>query len=446
MKKNIDLYDIYPLVVLEGKNTKISIFSKSSCDGTESDFDYWKIERLGGPFSDSKQYIINVVSREIHKTKSIEQEEVPFTIIDGHIVFDYTFYEEQEHMVFVYQILKEEKKLLTFFKLYSLKEDLFQLLPWKGEMHMHSNWSDGTQPPEIMYAYARRAGMEFAVLTDHYILQPNPIVQNQLSKIKSGLKIIPGEEVHVKGQSMHIVSVGAKKCISQMIRENCEEIKEEAMTLVNKNKIFPIDVDPVEYAMQKWVYNKIRENDGLAILAHPYWPHENNAAYLPTSLSRMIIREGLADAWEITGVDCGDKDFMQGVLYAEEREKGYQMPVVGSTDAHNKSGLGNGYSIIFAKENNFESLAASIRNNISVGCRQYKRHDGAIRYMAFGPTRLVRYAMFLMSEFYSVQDRLCFLEGELMNEVFSGKEWAKDMIEKIAEQIKYDKLLYFGRN
>lgn len=262
-------------------------------------------------------------------------------------------------MVFVHEYFKGEKKLLTFFKLYSLKEDLFKLLPWKGELHMHSNWSDGAQSPEIMYAYARREGMEYAALTDHFCLQPHPSIQDKLSNIKTGLTILNGEEVHKKGENidMHIVSIGAKKSISRMLMDDFDEIKKEA---IENSKIcdpLPIDVNLLEYSIQKWVYNKIRENEGISVLAHPYWPYEKDSSYIPTSLTRLIIREKLSDAWEIVGVDDGDKDFMQGVLYAEERENGTQMPVVGGTDAHDKSVLGDGYSIIFAKENNFEFLA-----------------------------------------------------------------------------------------
>lgn len=445
MKKNMDQYSIYPLVILEGQATTINIYSKMSCDGTESGIDYWGKSRVGGPFSDRKRYSIKVTPREIHTVETNVKQDIRYTIINGYLVFDYMFYEEQEYMVFVYEYFNDEKVLLTFFKLYSLKEDLYRLLPWKGEMHMHSNWSDGKQPPEIMYAYARRAGMEFAVLTDHYSLQPHPSVQEKMTGVKTGLKVFPGEEVHKLGQKMHIVSFGAQKCISRMLMDHFDDIKEEAIQISEQHGPFPLDTDPVEYGLQRWVFDQIHQNGGIAVLAHPYWPHEKNATYIPVSLSRLIIREGFADAWEITGVDDGDKDFLQSVLYKEEHENGVCMPVLGSTDAHDKSRLGDGYSIIFADQCDFQSLASAIKNNLCVGCRQYKRADGEMRYMAFGPTRLVRYAMFLMNEFYGVQDRLCSIEGELMTEVFCGQSWARDLIEKAAEHIKEEKQLCFGR-
>lgn len=446
MKKNADLYSIFPLVVPEGKTSTIRVYSKMSCDGTQSGINYWGTSKSGGPFSDKKRYSVKVQPREIHTAKTRAQSDVSCTVSNGYLVFDYTFYEEQEYMVFIYETMEEVTTQLTFFKIYSLKEDLVQLLPWKGEMHMHSNWSDGKQPPEIMYAYARRAGMEFATLTDHYSLQPHSSIQEIMSTVKSGLTFFPGEEVHKLGQKMHIVSFGASKCISRMLMDHFDEIVEEAKAIAQQHELFPEDVDPLEYGLQRWVFDQIKQAGGLSILAHPYWPHERNSTYIPTALSRMIIREGYVDAWEIVGVDDGDKDFLQSVLYQEELENGVRIPVVGSTDAHDKSGLGDGYSIIFAKDDSYSSIAGAIKNNLCVGCRQYKRADGNMRYMAFGPTRLVRYAMFLMNEFYAVQDRLCFIEGELMTEVFTGQSWAIDLIEKTAAHIKEEKLRCFGRD
>jgi hypothetical protein len=70
MKKNADQYDIYPLVVEEGKTTTIYIKSKSSCDGTESGIEYWPKKGTGGQFNDNKQYSVKVTPREIYCPKT----------------------------------------------------------------------------------------------------------------------------------------------------------------------------------------------------------------------------------------------------------------------------------------------------------------------------------------------------------------------------------------
>jgi len=445
MKTNQEEYDIYPLVVKANQSSQIRIHSKMSCDGRESQINPWNKIKMGGIFTKNKQYEIKVEARTIQRSVDEVIKKIPYKIINGYLVFEYTFSGEQEHMIFVYEKYQEEMLQLTLFKIYSLNNDLYELTPYKGEMHMHSNWSDGKQPPEIMYAYARTNGMEFAVLTDHYQLQPTKRTQDILNQMDTGLQIYNGEEVHKLGQKMHIVSFGAKKGISKELENNFEAYKKEALNIASMHTKLPKDISPLEYGLQRVVYDEIHKAGGLAILAHPYWSHQKNKTNISDSLSRLTIKEGYADAWEIVGVDDGDKDFMQSILYTEEIKKGNNMPVVGATDAHHKDTLGDGFSIIFATSNNQKALTKAIKNNLCIGARQYKRADGQMRYMAFGPTRLVKYAMFLMNEFYSIQDKLCFIEGQLMVEFVSGKKWAKKLIKEVAKQIEKEKKLCFGK-
>ncbi len=447
MKKNSENYSIYPLVVPAGKTSTIRIVSRNITGDDEPSINVLGRPVIGGTFKPGRKYTVEVFPREIGTVERavLREMKIDYRIENGYLTFDYEFNEEQEYYIKVIETIEETDTLLALFKIYSLHEDLYSLTPLKGEIHMHSNWSDGKQPAEFMYAYARRAGMEFAALADHYQLQPAEPIRKKLSKINTGLKIFNGEEVHNKNHRMHIVSFGARECITKMLEERYDEIVEEAKKYLENHDPFPPDVNPLEYAVERWVFDEIRKQGGVGILAHPYWPNEKDAPYIPVTLSRLLMREGCADAWEITGVDDGDKDFLQGVLYSEERDRGCNMPVVGATDAHNNTRLGESYSIVFAADDSFESIASAIRNNLSVGARQITRADGVTRYMAYGPARLVRYAIFLMNEFYTLQDRLCFIEGELMLEALSGGAWANDLIGAIAEQISREKRFLFGK-
>jgi DNA polymerase (family 10) len=46
---------------------------------------------------------------------------------------------------------------------------LVKLADLRGDLHSHSDWSDGTQPIEAMAEAARRRGLEYLVLTDHTV-------------------------------------------------------------------------------------------------------------------------------------------------------------------------------------------------------------------------------------------------------------------------------------
>jgi DNA polymerase (family X) len=45
--------------------------------------------------------------------------------------------------------------------------DLIELSDLRGDLHSHSDWSDGRQPIEVMAEHARRRGYAYQVLTDH---------------------------------------------------------------------------------------------------------------------------------------------------------------------------------------------------------------------------------------------------------------------------------------
>lgn len=77
----------------------------------------------------------------------------------------------------------------------------------RGDLHSHSEWSDGTTPIELMVEAARLLGLEYLALTDH---SPHLTVANGLSPERlteqldvvasldtPGLRLLPGIEVDV---------------------------------------------------------------------------------------------------------------------------------------------------------------------------------------------------------------------------------------------------------
>ncbi|MDN4613929.1 PHP domain-containing protein [Leifsonia sp. F6_8S_P_1B] len=61
----------------------------------------------------------------------------------------------------------------------------------RGDLHSHTEWSDGTTPIEVMAAAARTLGREYQAITDH---SPNLTVANGLSaeRLEEQLKVIAG--------------------------------------------------------------------------------------------------------------------------------------------------------------------------------------------------------------------------------------------------------------
>ncbi|BBX85196.1 PHP domain-containing protein [Mycolicibacterium aubagnense] len=73
----------------------------------------------------------------------------------------------------------------------------------KGDLHLHSNWSDGSAPISEMMATAQRLGHEYCALTDH---SPRLTVANGLSadRLRQQLDII--DEIRDRFEPMHILT------------------------------------------------------------------------------------------------------------------------------------------------------------------------------------------------------------------------------------------------
>ena len=83
---------------------------------------------------------------------------------------------------------------------------------WRGNLHTHSNRSDGTKSPDAVCAHYRDAGYDFLALTDHFTARYKyPIVDTRPFRTNSFTTIL-GAELHAPanshGELWHILSVG----------------------------------------------------------------------------------------------------------------------------------------------------------------------------------------------------------------------------------------------
>ena len=83
---------------------------------------------------------------------------------------------------------------------------------WRGNLHTHSNRSDGVLPPEEVCRRYREEGYDFIALTDHFIgAYDYPIVDTHPFRT-DGFTTILGAEVHSgameNGELWHILAVG----------------------------------------------------------------------------------------------------------------------------------------------------------------------------------------------------------------------------------------------
>ena len=151
MKRELYNYDIFPMVFPKGELTQITI------------------KPLGVHVAFNGEYTLKVMRVDVgtpnyamsswnHTDYSLQPCE------DGCLRFLYTADAETELIVRLY---KAEKQLAQF-NLYALEEDLACRIPLRGDLHMHTCRSDGSEDPAIVCANYRKIGYDFIVITDHH--------------------------------------------------------------------------------------------------------------------------------------------------------------------------------------------------------------------------------------------------------------------------------------
>ena len=83
---------------------------------------------------------------------------------------------------------------------------------WRGNLHAHSDRSDGAHAPEKVCDFYRRAGYDFLALTDHFMERYGyPLVDTRAMRVPDFTTIL-GAELHAPetefGDKWHILAVG----------------------------------------------------------------------------------------------------------------------------------------------------------------------------------------------------------------------------------------------
>lgn len=434
MKRELYNYDIFPMVFPKGELTQITI------------------KPLGVHVAFNGEYTLKVMRVDVgtpnyamsswnHTDYSLQPCE------DGCLRFLYTADAETELIVRLY---KEEKQLAQF-NLYALEEDLACRIPLRGDLHMHTCRSDGSEDPAIVCANYRKIGYDFIVITDHHRYYPSLEAIADYSGADIPLNILPGEEVHLPGTAVHIVNAGGLFSVNGIL-ECTENYKETGGTL-DKRRFdetvtppanltleayeaeitaleetltdVPADVDRRWYAICCWAFDKIREAGGLGVFAHPYWLAD--MWHVPEPFTHYMLKKHPFDAFEVLGGErYYEQNGFQTSIYYDEYREGRIHPIVGSTDSHGSTELNPGYNIcstiVFAHENERADIIQSIKDKYSVAVDTISKE-----FRLVGEHRLQKYACFLMKNFYPIHDRQAAVDGEVMRQYYVGEATAEEI-------------------
>ncbi|MBO5737463.1 MAG: PHP domain-containing protein, partial [Clostridia bacterium] len=333
---------------------------------------------------------------------------------DGALRFTYTAQKEGEYFV----RLSQDGKQIAQLYVYALAEDLSGRYPLRGDFHLHTSGSDGQQSPAVVCANYRKRGYDFIVITDHDRYYPSLDAITAYMGVDIPLSILPGEEVHLPGTTVHIVNAGGLFSINGLLpmKENYldtngelsrrrfdESVQppdvytmpdfwrdiEEIERGLTADGTFPKTVDSRSYAVCLWIFDKIHEAQGLGIFCHPNWI--NDLYQITEDFTLYMLEHHPFDAFEVLGGEnYYHQNGLQTAMYYEEYKHGRVHPIVGSTDSHNSMSCNRNYdlcsTIVFAKSDGREDILNAVREKYSLAVDTLSKE-----YRLVGEYRLQKY-------------------------------------------------------
>ncbi|WP_310601913.1 PHP domain-containing protein [Anaerosporobacter sp.] len=425
MKQVLEYYDIFPKVLLINHETTITIIPLGS----------------HAAFTDSEEYSIMPVPM-YERIDYYDGEYPRFKVKpeNGLLQFNVCFSMEQPVQLVIFNSSGERVEV---FKIYTLESDLYELTPYMGDLHVHTNRSDGKESPAFVAAYYRKAGFDFMTITDHAQYAPSLEAIECYKDAPIDLKIFPGEEIHMPGSVPHIVNFGGEASVNDYFNKDLDNFYKEIEELKQQLEI-PEGIPINEYVRSVWAFQKIKEYHGLAIYPHPHWI-DQYAYHNNYRLLCHLFETKPFDAFELIGGQTLEENQMQTAFYSEMKEKGHTVPVVGNSDSHGvieSEWFEIGKTVVLSKSNEKADIINAIKEFKSVALEKYN-HEKKVRI--YGPYRLVNYVDFLLQEYFPIHDDLCYEEGRLMKEYVNQKpETAKALASHQGATAKLiDK--YFGR-
>ena len=294
---------------------------------------------------------------------------------------------------------------------YSLNDDLYGMRCFKGEVHCHTYESDGIQDVCHTIGNYRTCGYDFMAITDHYISMGAEKAKRIFDPAPVDMTLFLGEECHVPTEQIHAVHIGGRESVTAYFRNHPAEAEQE-MLAIEAELNLPAHINRRDYAWRVWIARKAREFGGVSILAHPHWIWFETY-FMASAITQQLLSDGIYDALDITDQEADTTV----ALWAEMQARGHRIPVVGCTDSHYTDANNphrparGGYTIVFAPDRSEQSILAAIREGRSVAVNAAGDPE-----RPQGPYRFVKFARFLLDNYYPVYKRLCHNQGVLMAE------------------------------
>lgn len=389
----------------------------------------YEFQKLVGKF----KAIISPYYNYNYDPHSAFKPEIVFADGDGNeIVIPFTFPSEDRYILTLFEIDGERETEFLTYCLYAVEDDLYAFRPYKADLHMHTTFSDGFEPPALVVASARENGMDICAVTDHNNFQGSIVAREEAKKMELNLTVLLGEEYSLAYSPMHIVSLGTDEPVDRYYL-SCNMLEDDNVKEIINNAP-EMNCSREAYACTQVLLKKVKEMGGITILAHPFWKPINADG------TRMDTPEGLFAALAsnrrfagieiVSGSPEGECDVsgMQAALAHGILNRYEGIPVTGITDSHHYSTdpiCGKHFTIIFAKSRESDDVLEALRQGMCVAVEMVNG-----RPMCYGQYRLVKYGHYLADFYFPERDKKAQTEAVLANEKF--------LVKSISEVQRYE--------
>jgi PHP-associated/Carbohydrate family 9 binding domain-like/PHP domain len=210
----------------------------------------------------------------------------------------------------------------------------------KGDLHIHTEYSDGDVLDEVLFN-AVDSGLDFIAVTDHDTSKGVPFVQEWFKRKGLPVIVIPGCEV--TGPGCHLLALG------------CDE------DIICSDSI-------------KNISDEVHQKGGILCAAHPCWSRTIKT-FWDNRLFHKSVSKGYFDGIELINysanydedgnVDNGNIPVIE--YYRKLQQAGINIPITAGSDAHQAAEIGNVYMIAFPEACTADSvLKAIFKDNMSV--------------------------------------------------------------------------------
>lgn len=325
----------------------------------------------------------------------------------------YRFDKEDMYSVNVFYLLDDEELLLLSTNVYALQSDLYKRNFYKADFHMHTTYSDGYEPPELVAASARERGMDIIAVTDHNAFSGSVVAREKAAQMGLDMTVILGEEYSLDYSPMHILALGTETEIDRkyLTKQVLDMPQTQEIIASSRNLTCNAEV----YACTQVLLEQISKIGGISILAHPYWkPIALNGwrmdtpenIYIELGKDRKfagieIVSGSLDEECNVSNLQASLAWTVLGSLEG--------LPVIGITDSHfytTDAISGKHFTVVFSESREERYVLKALREGFTVAVEMVHGKP-----MCYGNHRLVKLAEFLLRHYFPKRDKNAYLEA-----------------------------------